>query len=137
MYYNIIVILILVFYNNKLIVLDTTLKGIQVVYDSITERFFLAPGPGTKYFERFFSINKQFIYVYNVCTCTICSICQCHVPRTSSTRILDRNLWLFKNKKINKKQIQMFKVRLNENKKKTVNLSLKIEFLIFLLFLFC
>ena len=33
-----------------------TLKGIQVVYDSITERFFRAPGHRTKYFERSFFV---------------------------------------------------------------------------------
>ena len=38
------------------IVLDMTLKGIQVVYDSITEEFFRAPGPRTKYFEHSFFV---------------------------------------------------------------------------------
>ena len=33
--------------------LDNTLKDIQKVCDSITERFFRATGPWTKYFERF------------------------------------------------------------------------------------
>ena len=36
----------------KLFVLDMILTGIQVVYDSITKRFFRAPGPRTKYLER-------------------------------------------------------------------------------------
>ena len=43
-----------------ILVLDKMLKGIQVVCDSITERFFRAPGPRTEYFERLFlSFNKH------------------------------------------------------------------------------
>ena len=44
-------------------VLNKTLKGIQVVRNSVTERFFNAPGPRTKYFKHFFlSFNKQYYY---------------------------------------------------------------------------
>ena len=38
--------------------LDKTLKGIQVVCKTITERIFCLPGPRKKYFERFFWVIK-------------------------------------------------------------------------------
>ena len=37
-----------------------TLKCIQMVYDSITERFFRTLGPRTKYFE---SLNNMYKYI--------------------------------------------------------------------------
>ena len=43
------------------IVLDKTLKGIQVVLDSITKRFFRAPGLRTKHFESFY-LSFNIIY---------------------------------------------------------------------------
>ena len=50
-------------YIQNLSVLVKTLKGIQVVCDLITERFFRAPGLRTKHFERFYlSFNKQYLY---------------------------------------------------------------------------
>ena len=42
-------------------VLDKKCKGIQKVCDPITERFFRAPGPRTKYLERLLlSFNKLY-----------------------------------------------------------------------------
>ena len=43
------------FYNLLYLVnvLDKTLKDIQVVYDSITERLFRSPGPRTNYFVQY------------------------------------------------------------------------------------
>ena len=38
------------------------LKGIQVVYDSITERIFRAPGLWNKYLERFFVVQLTVYY---------------------------------------------------------------------------
>ena len=43
-------------------VLEKTLKAIQMVYDSTSEKFFSAPSPKTKFFERLFCrliSNKQ------------------------------------------------------------------------------
>ena len=45
-------------------VLDKTLKGVQIVCDSITERFFRAPGPRTKNFKLFFCRSINYIYIY-------------------------------------------------------------------------
>ena len=49
--------------SSNLKVLDKTLKGVQVFRDSITEKFFRAPGSRTKFFERFYfcglTNNKQ------------------------------------------------------------------------------
>ena len=36
------------------LVVDKTLKGIQLKYDSTTKKFFRAPGSNTKYFEHIF-----------------------------------------------------------------------------------
>ena len=49
------------------LVLDKTLKGIQVVCDSITYRFFRALGLRTEHFEGFYlSFNKQNIDIKNI-----------------------------------------------------------------------
>ena len=45
------------------------------MYDSITERFFRAPGPMTKLFERILSFNKQQIYDHSTLNkCLNCTL---------------------------------------------------------------
>ena len=47
---------------------DKTLKGIQEVYDSITEKFFSASGPRAKHFEHLFCrlINCTIITIFYI-----------------------------------------------------------------------